>query len=147
MKLKNKILLALALLIFLAGVAAQCAPQIKILNKTSKVFHDWDDGIDLIPDATMVYRITFQNGGTEPAKGVVIKDEIPSNTTFVLKSVKASGAIKIEYYDRIAGVWTDKAPANPTKVQSLRATFEKNIAPAKNNKQVEWLEYAVKVNY
>jgi len=144
---KSKLsILVLFCFVFLV-ITAQCAPQIKIINKTSKVYHEWDDGIEVVPDATLIYRTTFQNKGTEPAKGVVIKDEIPVNTTFVLKSVKASGEIKVEYFDRTTKAWSEKAPANPTKVQSIKVTFQKNIAPARNEKDVQWVEYSVKVNY
>jgi uncharacterized repeat protein (TIGR01451 family) len=150
-KLKQQSLIVLVFFVFsflvLSIYETHAAPQIKILGKTSKVFHEWDDGIELVPDATIIYRTTFLNQGTEPAQKVVIKDEIPANTTFVLKSIKASGEIKIEYFDRSINGWVEKAPANPTKILSLRVTFQKNINPAKNNKPIEWLQYAVKVNY
>lgn len=147
-RVKSKLFLGLLIVVvLLMNTAAQCAPQIKILSKTSKASHEWDDGFEVIPDATLVYRTTFQNRGDEPARAVVIKDEIPAHTTFVLKSVKASSQIKVEYFDRSTKAWTDKAPANPTKIQSLKVTFQKNIKPAQNQKDVEWMEYAVKVNY
>jgi len=145
---RSKIFLGIFVLtVFLVNTVAYCAPQIKILSKTSKASHEWDDGFEVIPDATLVYRTTFQNNGDEPAKAVVLKDEIPAHTTFVLKSVKASSEIKVQYFDKSTKAWTDKAPTNPTKIQSLKVTFQKNIKPAQNQKDVEWMEYAVKVNY
>jgi len=122
-------------------------PQIKIVNKTVKTVHDWDDGIEVIPDATLIYRISFKNTGDAVAKAAKLKDEIPANTTFVPKSIKSSQPVKILYFSTKENQWTEQMPANPTLIKSIQVQFLKDIPAARSDKEIEWLEYAVKVNY
>ncbi len=143
--MKNKLTLILLALIITAWVgSAWAGPQIQVVSKTYTVSHDWDDGIEVVPEATLTYRIVFKNSGDAPAKDPVITDAIPKGTTFVLKSLRASFNGEKSYYDPKLKKWNTVEPKNPNSVQKIKYSYKGTIAP---NATESWVEYSVKVNY
>lgn len=139
------ILILMAVTLMLSMVSAAWAgPQIKVLSKTLVSSHEWDDGVEVVPEATLTYRIVFKNTGDAPAKDPVITDAIPKGTTFVLKSLKSSFNGEKAYFDAKAKVWNKVEPKNPNRVQKIKCSYKGNLAPEAES---AWVEYSVKVNY
>jgi uncharacterized repeat protein (TIGR01451 family) len=142
---KNKTNLILTTVLMLSLVSAAWAgPQIKVISKTLVSSHEWDDGVEVVPEATLTYRIVFKNTGDAPAKDAVITDAIPKGTTFVLKSLKASFNGDKAYFDEKAKKWNAVEPKNPNRVQKIKYSYKGTLAPEAES---AWVEYSVKVNY
>jgi len=109
-------------------------------DKKGNITYDYIEPGTALPGDVMMYSITFENIGSEPAKGIVINDPIPNNSKYRVDSASGKNT-KITFSidggknfgnpkdlivkDKNGKEWT----AKPESYTHIRWVYTKSLAP------------------
>lgn len=110
----------LTLLGFAAVAQAQNQGSIQLINRATQAKTITDSNGNkktvmvpvgrVVPGTVVTYTITYRNTGTQPVTGVVVRDPIPANMTYIAGSVEGEGTT-ISYSIDGGKTWADSLSA------------------------------------
>ena len=119
--------------------------QVIKTDKDGNITYDYIEPATALPGDVMMYTITFENIGKDPAEGIVLNDPIPNNSKYRMSSATGKNTnitfsidggknfgnpTELVVKDKNGKKWT----AKPESYTHIRWVYNKPLAPGEKRK-------------